>query len=710
MNQSTETVAIEVDQTLDTLLHQILNQALVKVGADGGSLMLVDNFQDVLQIKARLGPPRRDRKSEVVFKIGGPGIASRVATTKTSYLCPDVAKDPVFVPGRSGMYFRSLLSVPILHDDRVVAVINADSSEPCYFKEEHQEDLEAVARYVARPIADRISLLDALRQVGLELARLPRDGGVEHVLERISELAVQSLGANVVTLYQYVQERDEFSVESTGPAIGGSIQDQKPMRRKVFPGDVPWTIVHDRKPGFYTDVHAQEFLTREVNRPGDPPRPRFVDRENIQSMAALLLPFRAAMDPNEEVVGAMFASYRTRHEFSLDERLALSTFADFAAAAIQNARQQEHRRTNQLRNVNTIMADLAHRMGRLATAGRAAAQDLEDKIPLTDEKARDRLKIIDQEAQSLFQLTSRLVDRLREDIERVEVIDLAELLADLPSQETWDGHDYMVVKEIPPGLPKVSSNAFQLRQLFEDLKRNAFEAMADSPSGCVTIRAQHNPITNRVEVTVSDSGCGIPEKLRDRLFSLGSSTKMGRLGIGLWWCKGFMRGRGGDITLKSTSPAEGTTFLVEIACPTQDRHASRTATPAPGDILIAEDDETFRSILHDAIADQGYSIVVVGSYTHAKKILSRESFRVAILDVNFNDNDNNNVDGLRLLDEIERSGANTKVILITGYPVDDRMRAAQQKPNVLELITKQEYNKRDFIKVVQDALTEPEAS
>jgi hypothetical protein len=49
-------------------------------------------------------------------------------------------------------------------------------------------------------------------------------------------------------------------------------------------------------------------------------------------MAALLLPFRAAEQEDEEVVGVMFANYRSRHEFNIDEVKALATFADYAAS------------------------------------------------------------------------------------------------------------------------------------------------------------------------------------------------------------------------------------------------------------------------------------------------------------------------------------------------------------------------------------------
>jgi hypothetical protein len=76
-------IKIETTQTLDTMLHQILNQALVAIGAKAGSQMLVDARQGILQIKARLGraalrsgpgagAPHREREHR---RVGGPQSA-----------------------------------------------------------------------------------------------------------------------------------------------------------------------------------------------------------------------------------------------------------------------------------------------------------------------------------------------------------------------------------------------------------------------------------------------------------------------------------------------------------------------------------------------------------------------------------------------------------------------------------------------------------
>src|SRR6516165_10708514 len=138
MTRQFQPIDIETTQPLDMMLHQILNQALVAIDAKAGSLMLVAEKQSILQIKARLGPPRSGRVAERVLSVNDNSIASWVVRNKQSYLCSDVDRDSNFLSSRSGRNFVSLLSVPIIHQGKVIALINADSEERKFFSDRHR--------------------------------------------------------------------------------------------------------------------------------------------------------------------------------------------------------------------------------------------------------------------------------------------------------------------------------------------------------------------------------------------------------------------------------------------------------------------------------------------------------------------------------------------------------------------------------------------
>jgi signal transduction histidine kinase/CheY-like chemotaxis protein len=684
-------ITIETTQTLDTMLHQVLNQALVAIDAKAGSLMLVAARQGILQIKARLGPPRPGRVTERVFSVDDNSIAGLVVRRKRSYLCHDVDHDDFFLRSRSGRNFTSLLSVPIVHDGRVIAVINADSERRRRFTDDDRRLLESVAQKVAGPIADRISITDALAEVGVELTRLPREGGVDRVLDKISDLAVRSLGADVVTLYQYDEETDEFPVEGIGPAIGGTIRDRRAMRRKISPGDVPWTVVKERRPGFYVNVHEEEFLVGKANRPGRRPQPRFVEREGIRSMAALLLPFRAAESEDEEVVGVMFANYKTRHTFNIDEMSALKTFADYASVAILNARYEERRRTDQIRMVESISANLAHRMSNLAGPSRPAVELLRERVDPADELAHRQLDTIERKADLLMDLASQLVRRIKEagSIVEIEPVPLEPLISDELSRIDPDRGRVVVHRDVPPGLPRVQTIEYQLRQVLGDLLDNAVAAVADLPRGDISVTARRNDLTKRVEIEVSDNGAGIPDEIRNGLFTAGVSTKRDTLGIGLWYGRAFLQATGGDLRLASTGPGEGTTFLIEVPVAKEERRGTAGGTPASPrpEILIVENEADWRSAMTDALAGQGYRLTVATTHAEAAALLASTPFALAILDLSLHD-DPHNRDGLELLEHIDELRLDTRAIIVTGHGDEDDRQVARRSPRFVEMVHK----------------------
>lgn len=598
-------------RTLDDMLDMVLNRALVSIKArDGsfvsGSLMVLDKNEESFQIKARLGPPRPNRKGVQSYKIADKGIAAWVVRYKQSYFCSDIRTDPVFSASISetpkGSYnFLSVLSVPIIYENKVVAVINADASEEGRFDETDMRNMEMIANTAARPIAERISIPDALVEIGVELTKMPHGGGVDPVLEKIANVAVKTLGVDVVTLYQYNQKTEKFLVEQKGPTVAGEIWNQNVMRTEVFPDDVPAVMVRNRQSGFYPDVREKDFLTGEVTRPDVAPRARFIDREGIESMATLLLPYRAIEDENEEVVGVMFANYRTPHEFNYEETEVLKAFSNYAAIAIQNVRREEKRISEQLIMVNSFSSSLAHRMSNLAGTGRVYAKFLMEKIrkdgiEKDDPAALRWLGQIEQESDVLLQLTKRISGRLKKkgkDTTKLHQVDLAVLVQKvkkrikkvikrinqanaMPENSELKNTELKNTKlEIGP-IPqksKVMSIDFQLEEVLFDLLKNALEAIEEQSflqdhqyKGRLKISVAHQRTDNQMVFTIRDNGTGIPEEIQQNLFSPGYSTKKGNLGIGLWWSRIFLLATGGDVELVHTQTGKGSIFRVKIPC------------------------------------------------------------------------------------------------------------------------------------------------
>jgi two-component system C4-dicarboxylate transport sensor histidine kinase DctB len=120
-----------------------------------------------------------------------------------------------------------------------------------------------------------------------------------------------------------------------------------------------------------------------------------------------------------------------------------------------------------------------------------------------------------------------------------------------------------VTVDLGPEEPVVVGNAIQLEQVFINLLTNARDAVAESPRKQIRIAAAAG--YGAVDVTLADSGHGIPPGLERRIFDPFFTTKeVGKgTGLGLSITYGIINEHGGTISVVSP-PGEGATFLIHL--------------------------------------------------------------------------------------------------------------------------------------------------
>jgi len=89
------------------------------------------------------------------------GVTGFVAETGRSYLCPDIAQDPLYLPGAQDA--RSSLTVPLILHDQVLGTFNVESPKPNAFDEQDLKFLELFSREIAAAL-NTLNLLMAERQ------------------------------------------------------------------------------------------------------------------------------------------------------------------------------------------------------------------------------------------------------------------------------------------------------------------------------------------------------------------------------------------------------------------------------------------------------------------------------------------------------------------------------------------------------------------
>jgi len=111
------------------------------------------------------------------------------------------------------------------------------------------------------------------------------------------------------------------------------------------------------------------------------------------------------------------------------------------------------------------------------------------------------------------------------------------------------------------GIPEVMASTNQMRQVMLNMFKNAKEAM---PKGG-TLTVITNREDNKVLIRIQDTGIGIPEAIKDKIFDAFFTTKqkVKGVGLGLSVCYGIIKDHGGEITVES-EPEKGTTFTIRL--------------------------------------------------------------------------------------------------------------------------------------------------
>jgi two-component system, NtrC family, sensor kinase len=128
-----------------------------------------------------------------------------------------------------------------------------------------------------------------------------------------------------------------------------------------------------------------------------------------------------------------------------------------------------------------------------------------------------------------------------------------------------------LVLELPEQLPEVEGNPEGLQQLVSHLLQNALTAMQEK-GGVLTVGCGV-AAEGALRLWVSDTGCGIPERLRERIFDPFFTTKAesSRLGLGLSLCHQIVEAHHGRIRVESSEGA-GSTFTVLLPQAAEGAH------------------------------------------------------------------------------------------------------------------------------------------
>jgi len=288
----------------------------------------------------------------------------------------------------------------------------------------------------------------------------------------------------------------------------------------------------------------------------------------------------------------------------------------------------------------------------------------------------------------------------RRETTRFTVVDLAAHLEQAVGLLRRLVRENVVIRCEPAGeaLP-VRGDPGQLEQVLVNLAVNAADAMPEG--GTLTVRSgRGGPAT--VWFSVSDTGHGVPEEIRGRIFEPYFTTKSVEkgTGLGLSVVHGIVSAHGGTIALESEAGA-GATFTVTLpradaAVAPASAHppaASPVAAAASGKrILVVEDEAAARESLAELLAMLGYEVVAMGSGEEAGVLPAEPPFDLLLTDVLLP-----GVSGSDLARGLCDRWPSLKVVLMSGYTEDEAVRTAVlsgsvrflQKPFTIDMLARE---------------------
>lgn len=267
-------------------------------------------------------------------------------------------------------------------------------------------------------------------------------------------------------------------------------------------------------------------------------------------------------------IGLLGISSPRPGEFGPDDRRLLEALSNQAAIAIQNARylqavrglQEQQVEAERIAAIADVAANMVHRINNNVGAIRPLIQQIELRLAhsqLDEGYLQEKLNGIRQSADHTLAV-ARQIRRPFQDTP-LQSIDVNEsIVAAWADLKTPVG--VQVKFEYGENLPPVEATQ-QLDEVFRNLMKNALDAMA--PQGGLLLVRSHCKGSRLVEVMVKDTGPGIPPELREKIFRVGTTTKPGGMGYGLWWSRMFLRRLGGDMVLEPQDD-RGCTFKVTL--------------------------------------------------------------------------------------------------------------------------------------------------
>jgi len=413
-------------------------------------------------------------------------------------------------------------------------------------------------------------------------------------------------------------------------------------------------------------------------------------------------------EDRDQVLAALQAALRGEREYALDYRVlhpdgaerylrvnglvirdaggeALRMIGLSQDISEQKALEEQLRQAQKMEAIGQFAGGIAHDFNNILTAIFGFASMVQLKMAETD-PLRFNIDQVLAAAERAAGLTQSLLTFSRKQVLMLRPVDLNEIIDKVDKFiGRIIGEDIKLQLVHKADRIVVNADSGQIEQILLNLATNARDAMAHG--GTFSIMTDTVDIDPEyidfygygapgayARMVVSDSGSGMDSATKKRIFDPFFTTKeVGKgTGLGLSIVYGIVKQHKGFINVYS-EPGRGTTFNIylPLAQGEQLARASQAGTEYPSGgsetILLAEDDAVVRELSRTVLSEFGYTVIEAANGEEALQKFQehRDQIRLLLFDIVMPKKS-----GKEAYQEIRDSGAEVKVIFLSGYPAD----------------------------------------
>jgi len=531
-------------QSLEALLRKIIELATRVIGAKIGSVMLLDEKEEVLRISAAIGlEPKIIAKTRLKL---GKSIAGWVAEKRIPLMVEDVEKDSRFKRINKEKYeTRSLLCVPLQIKEKVLGVINLSNKEGGeVFTREDLRLLTTFASQAAIAIDDAYHFESNKKKIG-ELSVLYEIASSLSKMEDFKEI----LGL----MFQGIRKIMEvdfcawFNLNERERKLSLSFWQGGEKTARDFPKEMEISIDQDD----FSDIQKLNQKMRRRLQEGE-----FLPAKSIS--------FTSVPIVSEGIMhGLVCVGHFLGRPLSTAEKNIISIIASQAASIYE--RERAILNATQLITMGRMISEISHDLKRPLTNIKGTLQILRDKT--WNENERKLFEAAEEEVYRLTELVKEMVnfaDPNKYRLQRKNIVNIVEKALRLVADDLQK-NKIELERRFQKHAPLVFLNENEILELLLNVILNAIESMPEG--GVLEVRidtyyhAQKADEFLRIEI--KDSGTGIAEENLDRIFDRYFTTKSDGTGLGLAIVDRIIKAHHGFIEVRSQRN-KGTCFSVNF--------------------------------------------------------------------------------------------------------------------------------------------------